>query len=83
MVHEGAKLNNFNAVCLIIVAHEGAKFNEPLGGLTNQLCWRHNACVKWGYSVSGGMCYIGVLSCPCQKCQAKPFQFLIIVVFVP
>ena len=29
MVHEGAKLNNFNAVCLIIVAHEGAKFNEP------------------------------------------------------
>ena len=29
MGHEGAKLNNFNAVCLIIVAHEGAKFNEP------------------------------------------------------
>ena len=37
MVHEGAKLNNFNAVCLIIVAHEGAKFNEPGDGLTNQL----------------------------------------------
>ena len=48
MVHEGAKLNNFNAVCLIIVAHEGAKFNEPGDGLTNQLCWRNGACVRGG-----------------------------------
>ena len=47
MVHEGAKLNNFNAVCLIIVAHEGAKFNEPGDGLTNQLCWRHSVFVRW------------------------------------
>ena len=46
MVHEGAKLNNFNAVCLIIVAHEGAKFNEPGDGLTNQLCRRHSAFVR-------------------------------------
>ena len=51
MVHEGAKLNNFNAVCLIIVAHEGAKFNEPGDGLTNQLCRRHSAFVRtWGAS---------------------------------
>ena len=46
MVHEGAKLNNFNAVCLIIVAHEGAKFNEPGDGLTNQLCRCHSAFVR-------------------------------------
>ena len=46
MVHEGAKLNNFNAVCLIIVAHEGAKFNEPGDGLTNQLCRRRSAFVR-------------------------------------
>ena len=51
MGHEGAKLNNFNAVCLIIVAHEGEKFNEPSSGLTNQPCRHTETSQKIPYKI--------------------------------